>query len=205
MSTTTSTGAAPAGRTRTAVVPTPVAHALRVGARRGVTEFRISLRNPEDLLFYLTWGGGVLVYLVLNRHEVVEGTDLTVPSLALPGLLAAMLVFGGVLGPAFALVLEREDGTLLRAKAAPLGMAGYVSGQVVLQALGMLPMLALLLLPSVLLLGVDMHRGAVGWLTLTAALVLGLVATLPIGMVIGSLARKPNQVSTWGSRSSSIR
>lgn len=176
----------------------PLAHALRVGARRGVTEFGISLRNPEDLMFYLGWGGGVLLYLVLNRDAVVEGTTITVPSLAMPGLLAAMLVFGGVLGPAFALVLEREDGTLLRAKAAPNGMAGYVSGQVVLQALGILPMLALILLPSVLLLGVDMDRGLVGWVVLAATLVLGLVATLPIGMIIGSVARKPGQVSTWG-------
>ncbi|MBX9245304.1 ABC transporter permease [Actinotalea ferrariae] len=194
--TTTTSGTAPSrsvGR-----LPAPVAHAVRVGARRGVTEFRISLRNPEDLMFYLGWGGGVLLYLVLNRDALVEGTSITVPALAMPGLLAAMLVFGGVLGPAFALVLEREDGTLLRAKAAPHGMTGYVSGQVVLQALGMLPMLAVILLPSVLFLGVDMHRGLVGWLALTATLALGLVATLPIGMVIGSVARKPNQVSTWG-------
>lgn len=174
------------------------AHAVQVGARRGLTEFRISLRNPEDLGFYALWGGGLLVYLVLNRDTVVDGTSLTVPTLVLPGALAAMLVFGGVLGPAFALVLEREDGTLLRAKAAPHGMTGYVTGQVVLQSLGMLPMLALLLVPSVLFLGVDMARGGVGWLALAATLVLGLVATLPVGMVIGSLARKPGQVSTWG-------
>lgn len=174
------------------------AHAVRVGARRGLTEFRISLRNPEDLGFYALWGGGLLVYLVLNRETLVDGTSLTVPTLVLPGALAAMLVFGGVLGPAFALVLEREDGTLLRAKAAPHGMTGYVTGQVVLQSLGMLPMVALLLLPSVLFLGVDVARGAVGWLALAATLVLGLVATLPLGMVIGSLARKPGQVSTWG-------
>lgn len=174
------------------------AHAVRVGARRGLTEFRISLRNPEDLGFYALWGGGLLVYLVLNRDTVVDGTSLTVPTLVLPGALAAMLVFGGVLGPAFALVLEREDGTLLRAKAAPHGMTGYVTGQVVLQSVGMLPMVALLLLPSVLFLGVDVARGAVGWLALAATLVLGLVATLPVGMVIGSLARKPGQVSTWG-------
>lgn len=173
-------------------------HAVRVGARRGLTEFRISLRNPEDLAFYVLWGGGLLVYLVLNRDATVAGTGLTVPTVALPGAIAAMLVFGGVLGPAFALVLEREDGTLLRAKAAPHGVPGYVAGQVVLQSLGMLPMLALLVLPCVLLLGVDVHRGPVGWLALVGALVLGLVATLPVGMVIGSLARKPNQVSTWG-------
>ncbi len=194
--TTTTSGAAPSrsvGR-----LPAPVGHAVRVGARRGVTEFGISLRNPEDILFYVGWGGGVLLYLVLNRNETIDGTSISVPALTLPGLLAGMLVFGGVLGPAFALVLEREDGTLLRAKAAPHGMTGYVTGQVVLQALGLLPLLALFLVPCVLFLGVDMHRGLVGWLAVTATLVLGLVATLPIGMVIGSVARKPGQVSTWG-------
>ncbi|WP_182112254.1 MULTISPECIES: ABC transporter permease [unclassified Actinotalea] len=188
--------AATSGR---AVTPaSPLRHALRVGARRGLREFRISLRNPEDLLFYLGWGGGLLLYLVLNRDAVAPGTSLTMPTLVLPGALAAMLVFGGVLGPAFTLVIEREDGTLLRAKAAPNGMAGYVTGQVVVQALGILPMLTIILVPSVLFLGVDVHRGAVGWVVLAAALFLGLVATLPIGMVVGSVARKAGQVSTWG-------
>ncbi|MCL3859525.1 ABC transporter permease [Actinotalea sp. K2] len=173
-------------------------HAVRVGVSRGWTEFRLSLRSPEDLTFYLVWGLGVLVYVYLNRNTELEGTTLTFPVLALPGLLAAMVIFGAVVGPAFALVIEREDGTLLRAKAAPRGTIGYVTGQVVLQSLGVLPMLLILLVPSFFLFEDLMHRGATGWLALAGFLLLGLVAGIPLGMVIGSLARKPSHVSTWG-------
>lgn len=173
-------------------------HAARVGVRRGWTLFRLSLRNPEDLVFYLLWGGGLALYLVLNRNTVVEGTDLVLTSVALPGVLAAMAIFGGIVGPAFSLVVEREDGTLLRAKAAPYGMDGYVVGQVVFQALGIFPMLVVLLVPPALAVDGLMYRGAFGWVVVALLMVFGLVAAMPLGMIIGSLARKPTQVSTWG-------
>ena len=173
-------------------------HAWRVGVRRGVTEFRLSLRSPEDLIFYLFWGGGALLYLWLNRNSTVEGVPIAFPLLVLPTVIAAATVFGAVLGPAFALVIEREDGTLLRAKAAPYGLRGYVTGQVVLQTLGVLPMLAVILVPSFFLFDAAVHRGVQGALVALAFILLGLVAALPLGMIIGSLARKPGHVTTWG-------
>jgi ABC-2 type transport system permease protein len=174
------------------------AHAVRVGLRRGLTEFRISLRNPEDLGFYLFWGVGALVVLWLNRDSDMGGLPFSFPALAIPGVLAAAVIFGGVVGPAFALVMEREDGTLLRSKAAPRGLVGYVSGQVVLQTLGVLPMLVIILVPSFFLFEGVMQRGAAGWLGAVSFLLLGLLAAIPLGMAIGSLARKPSQVTTWG-------
>lgn len=173
-------------------------HAIRVGLRRGGRLCVLSLRNPEDLMFYLLWGGGMAVYLILNRNAVVEGTDIAMAAFALPGIIAAMLVFGGVAGPAFSLVLEREDGTLLRAKSAPYGMDGYVTAQVVYQVFGALPMLVILLVPSAFVIDDLMPRGPLGWVVILGLIVLGLVATMPIGMIIGSLARKPAHVSTWG-------
>jgi len=176
----------------------PRTHAIRVGIARGWTEAKLSLRAPDDIAFYLLWGIGVLAFLFVNRGMEVEGTTLSFPTLAMPGVLGAMVIFGGVVGPAFALVLEREDGTLLRAKAAPHGMAGYVAGQATLQTLGVIPMLAVLLVPSAFLFDGLMHRGALGWLAVAGFLALGLVASIPIGMIIGSIARKPSHVSTWG-------
>jgi ABC-2 type transport system permease protein len=173
-------------------------HAVRVGVRRGLTEFGISLRNPEDQTFYLFWAAGVLAVLWFNRDATVPGVSLSFPVLALPGLLAALVVFGAVVGSAFALVTEKEDGTLLRAKAAPHGITGYVVGQVVLQALGVLPMTILVLVPSALLFDGVNFRGAAGWLAAAGFLVLGLLVTLPLGMVIGALARRPSHVTTWG-------
>lgn len=175
----------------------PRAHAVRVGAARGWTEFRKSLRAPEDVAFNVAAGVGVLAYLYLNRNAEVEGTDLGYPVVAMPGILAVMVMFGGVVGTAYALVLEREDGTLLRARSTPHGVVGYMTGQVVLQSLGLLPMLLLLLAPSAFLFDGLMHRGVAGWAVVCGLLFLGLVISIPIGAAIGSLARKPSQVNLW--------
>ena len=174
----------------------PRSHAIKVGAQRGWTEFKLSLRAPDDLMFYLLWGLGLLVFLFLNRHSTVEGTDLSASVLALPGVLAAMVVFGAVVGPAYQLVLEREDGTLLRAKSAPFGLDGYVTGQVVMQFLGVLPMLVLLVVPPVFFLDGLVPRGAVGWIAIVGIVVLGTLAMLPVGFIAGSVARKPAHITT---------
>jgi|SRR5690554_1380676 len=174
------------------------AHAIKVGARRGWTEFKLSLRAPDDLTFYVLWGGGLLLFLFLNRDATVEGTSLSFSALVLPGALAAMIMFGSVVGPAFQLVIEREDGTLLRAKSAPHGLQGYVTGQVVLQGLGVVPMAVILLIPSAIFIDGLGSRGAVSWLVAVGILIAGTLALLPLGFIIGSLARKPSHVTTWG-------
>lgn len=173
-------------------------HALRLGVRRGWTEFLQSLTSPQDQGFYLVVASGVLSYLYFNRTTEVDGTSLLLPSVALPSILGGLLAFGVVIGPAYSIAMEREDGTLLRARAIPRGLIGYVTGQVVYQSLGLLPMLVVVLVPSFLLFDGLMHRGAAGWLTVTWVLGLGLLATLPIGMVIGSLVKSTQKVGTWG-------
>ncbi len=53
-------------------------------------------------------------------------------------------------------------------------------------------------MPSFLLFDDLMARGAAGWLTVAWVLVLGLLATMPIGMVIGALVPSTQKVGTWG-------
>jgi len=173
-------------------------HAIRVGLRRGWTEFSQSVRSPQDQGFYLFMAVGVVGYLFLRRNSEVDGTSLLLPSVAMPSILGALLAFSVVIGPAYALAMEREDGTLLRAKAVPRGINGYVSGQVLFQSLSLLPMLAVILIPSFLLFDDLMHRGPAGWLTVAWVLVLGLLATMPIGIIIGSLVPNTQKVGTWG-------
>ncbi|MBB2924717.1 ABC transporter permease [Cellulomonas cellasea] len=176
----------------------PTTYAIRVGIGRGLAEFRQSLRSSQDWMFYVVVGLGSLAYLWANRATPVEGTGLLMPTLILPSMLGGLVVFGGIVGPAFTLAIEREDGTLLRAKAVPHGITGYISGQVLFQSIGVLPMLVVLLVPSALLFDGLMHQGARGWLVVVGYLVLGLATCLPIGFIIGSLATTPNKVSTWG-------
>jgi ABC-2 type transport system permease protein len=171
---------------------------VALGLRRGWTEFLLSLRSPQDQGFYFFVGLASVGYLWVNRDTEVPGTDLLLPTVALPSLLGALLAFGVIIGPAFALAMEREDGTLLRYKALPHGMQGYVTGQMVLHSLGLVPLLLVLLVPSFLLFDGVMSNGLAGWATLAWVAVLGLMATLPIGMVIGSVVPGVQKVGTWG-------
>ena len=176
----------------------PTRHAIALGLRRGWTEFMLSLRSPQDQGFYLFMAAVTLLYLWVNRDSEVEGTDLLLPSVALPSILGALLAFGVIIGPAYSLAMEREDGTLLRHKAIPHGMQGYVTGQLLLHSLGLVPLLVVILLPSFLLFEDVMSNGAEGWLTVAWVLVLGLLATLPLGMILGSVVPGVQKVGTWG-------
>jgi ABC-2 type transport system permease protein len=176
----------------------PARHAIRLGVRRGWTEFVQSVRSSQDQGFWVFMGVVSLAYLWFTRNNEVEGTSLSYPTVAMPSLLGALLAFGVVIGPAYALAMEREDGTLLRHKAIPHGIQGYVTGQLVLHSLGLLPLLTVLLLPSFLLFDDLMSNGLTGWLTVLWVLVLGLLAMLPLGMILGAVVPGTQKVGTWG-------
>lgn len=175
----------------------PHLHAIRLGLRRGWAEFGQSLRSSQDQGYYIFTGGLVIGYLYLRRNSEVAGTDLSLPSVALPSILGALVAFGVVIGPAYSLAMEKEDGTLLRYKAVPHGLRGYFTGQLLFQSLGLVPQLLIILVPSVLLFDNLMAEPS-GWLTVLWVLVLGLLATMPIGMLIGALVPNTQKVGTWG-------
>jgi ABC-2 type transport system permease protein len=172
-------------------------HAIRLGLRRGWTEFVKSVRSTQDQGFYLFTALLVVGYLFLRRNSEVEGTDLLLPSVALPSILGALIAFGVVVGPAYTLAMEKEDGTLLRHKALPYGLRGYFTGQLVFQSLNLLPQMVVVLVPSFLLFD-DLMADRSGWVTVVWVLLLGLLAAMPIGMVIGALVPNTQKVSTWG-------
>jgi ABC-2 type transport system permease protein len=172
-------------------------HAVRVGARRGWTEFVLSVRSGQDQWFYLFVGVVTVVVLWLNRDSEFPGTGLSYPAVALPSLLGALVVFGLVIGPAFAVAMEKEDGTLLRARATPNGLAGYVTGQVVYHSLSVAPLLLVVVVPSVLLFDGVPASGERVWLLLLL-LPVATLATLPIGFAIGALSPSTQKVSTFG-------
>lgn len=172
-------------------------HAVRLGLRRGWIEFVQSVRSSQDQGFYLFTAFLAVGYLFLGRNTEVDGTDLLLPSVALPSILGALIAFGVVVGPAYALAMEKEDGTLLRHKAVPHGLAGYFTGQLVFQTLSLLPQMVVILVPSFLLFD-NLMADSSGWLTVVWVLLLGLLAAMPIGMVIGALVPSAQKVGTWG-------
>lgn len=175
----------------------PTVHAIRVGLARGWTLFRHTVTTVDGILNTVVWNGIPLVILFLNRGSTVEGTPLSFAAVALPGFLG-LLVVASALGPAYYLAAEREDGTLLRAKAVPHGIVGYVTGVLTQSSLETFVGVLVLLVPGFLLFpGLEVN-GIAGWLTFLGIVVLGLLATLPMGVVIGSIVKSPRLIGGIG-------
>jgi len=173
-------------------------NAVRLGLHRGWTECVQSLKSAQDQGFYIFTGLAVLGYLFIRRDDTVEGTDLLVPAVSLPSILGSLIAFSVVVGPAYTLAMEREDGTLLRYKAIPHGLRGYFTGQLLAHSLSPLPQMLVILVPSFLLFDDVMAGGATGWLTVAWVYTLGVLATMPLGMIIGALVPNTQKVGSWG-------
>jgi ABC-2 type transport system permease protein len=171
----------------------PTLHAVRVGLARGWTLFRHIVTTVDGILNTVVWNGIPLVILFLNRGETVDGTSLSFAAVALPGFLG-LLVVASALGPAYYIAAEREDGTLLRAKAVPNGIVGYVTGVLTQSSLETFLGVLVLLIPGFLLFPGLTVNGVAGWLTFIGIVVLGLLATLPMGVVIGSIVKSPRVI-----------
>ncbi len=160
--------------------------AVRTGWRRGLIELRQSFTNGPELFSHFLWPVLMLVALFFLRDRDFGATGFPLGALALPSILG-MNAAMGMVSMSQQLTADREDGTLLRAKATPNGMVGFLTGKVVSVAGGLLVDLAILLIPGLLIVDGLALGSANGWLTLVWVLLLGLVATLPIGAVLGSV------------------
>ena len=166
-------------------------HAVRLGLVRGWTEFKLSMTNPQESGGTLFFGAIFLIVLIFQRNATVEGTEMSLAMVTLPSIIGMLIAVSGIMGAASALTVEREDGTLLRAKAIPHGMVGYLIVRIVSVSLGTLVPMLIVLVPGLFLVPELASTGIGGWLTLTGIVVLGLLATLPWGAVVGAIAKTP--------------
>lgn len=162
------------------------AAAVRAGWRQGLIELRQSFTNGAELVSHFLWPVLMLVTLFFLRDKAFGSTGFALGLLALPSILG-MNAAMGMVSMSQQLTADREDGTLLRAKATPNGMLGYLVGKVVSVAGGLLVDLAILLIPGLLIIDGLATGSAGSWLTLAWVLTLGLVATLPVGAILGSV------------------
>jgi ABC-2 type transport system permease protein len=166
---------------------TPELVAARAGLSRGWIEFRQTLTTPGDLASIAFMTGGFLVAMIWTRHTTLPGTRFSLGTTMLASVLGLNIGVYGIIRMGDLIVIEREDGTLLRAKAVPNGMLGYLLGKVVnISAQIVFAVAITLLIGAFLVTGLAI--GSPGrWLTLVWVLVLGLLATLPLGAMLGSL------------------
>lgn len=170
---------------------------LRGAIRHARIELRIQLFSPMVLswLWFPIIGLFVLWFL---RDQSVMGSSISLAQIGIPGMLAVTMISSGVLGVAGQLVTERDDGTLLRAKAVPHGMLSHLLGNVlVFTGTSLVPVLALLAAAAVIFEGITPSDPR-DWFTFVWVSVLGLFATLPVGALIGAVLRNPIMLA-WAS------
>ncbi|WP_017595235.1 ABC transporter permease [Nocardiopsis potens] len=174
------------------------AHLVRLSIRRGRIETRGSFTDPAEMFGTAVMIGIFLAVLFFQRGDEVEGTGVDAAAASLPGVIGMMVVFTGLLGMAAALSMDREDGTLLRAKALPGGMGVYLGGKIVFMLALIGATVLLLLVPGLFLYEGTAAGLARGWPMLLWVLLLGIAATVPIGAALGSLFDNPRLVNGIG-------
>ncbi|MGH3704632.1 MAG: ABC transporter permease [Agromyces sp.] len=167
----------------TAVAP------LRAGIGRGLIELRQAFTGME-LVGQLLWPLATLVAVYFLRDVAIGGTASSLGTIILPGALG-MFVALGMLLVVQQLAADREDGTLLRAKATPNGIRAYLVGKLVQISATILAYVAIILIPGVVLVDGLEISDPYSWITFAWVLVLGLVATQAIGVLLGSVIATP--------------
>lgn len=168
--------------------------AVRAGLERGWIELRQTLTSAGEVLGWLWPSVTALFVMYALSGSLVPGTDFSLGTQAIPGILGMNIVYTGMLGLSAALTMERDDGTLLRMKAVPNGMLGYLVGKVVSQA-GLTAASLLIVLSPAALLFEGLELGSpLAWLRLIGVLALGLIATLPFGALFGSMFASPQSL-----------
>ncbi|WP_067449824.1 ABC transporter permease [Actinomadura macra] len=167
----------------------PATTVLRAGLSRGLIELRQSFSGAE-LFGQLLWPVVTLATVYFLRDREFQQSGFTLGTLILPSLLGMFIALGMIVVIQY-LTAEREDGTLLRAKATPHGIRGYFIGKLVTTSGCVLVYLAIIIVPGMFIVD-GLETGDVSsWLTMAWVLVLGLVATQSIGAALGSLISSP--------------
>jgi ABC-2 type transport system permease protein len=169
----------------------PALHAARLGLARGWIEFKHSLTSPQDVTFNVISTAIFVAVLYFQRGATVPGSTIPLAVITMPGILGMLATFNGLIGTIGAMSVEREDGTLLRAKAVPQGMLGYLVGRIVLLTLQAMGSLVIMVVAGLILVPELADAGIGGLLAVVGLTLLGLAATMPLGAVIGSLVNSP--------------
>ncbi len=165
--------------------------AVLAGVRRTGIEVRQLFSDGRGLASLFLFPSLIMVALFFMRNATFESTAIGLGTLALPGVLGLIVFFDGMYGVGENLVLDLEDGTLLRAKATPNGMIGYFVGRLGTSAVAVsVQVVAVLAAGWVIVGGVSLDSPA-SWVTLLWVLVLGLLAILPLGAALGAVIGNP--------------
>ncbi|MBE3000956.1 ABC transporter permease [Nocardiopsis sp. HNM0947] len=168
----------------------PVMQAVRVGASRGRTDFVRLSTTPGELFGYLFYPA-VFVGLAATLNFDHNTTGVDGSGYFVAGGVVFALVTTSLLTLAQLIGTEREDGTLLRAKALPHGMLAYTVGKALQLLMTCTLSVGLVLVAALLLVDGFTLQGWGGALTLAWVCALGALALIPLGAILGSLTTNP--------------
>jgi ABC-2 type transport system permease protein len=164
-----------------------VVHGVSNGLQRGAIEARHKITNFGEIWGEIwPWVLGVVVMYFL-RGNTFGDTGVSVGLLAAPGILGMAVLYTGMMGLSLELVTDKSDGTLLRMKAIPNGIVGYLTGKFVGRTMMTAVSLLLVSIPAAFLIDGLRLGDASAWTRLGVFYLLGLLAVLPLGAIIGSL------------------
>lgn len=178
--------------TTTQLAATATLNAVRAGLFRA----RIEVRQSVPLILNYTFFPLIsLLAMYFLRSYAIAGTGFSLGGHAIPGILAMNVLFTGLMGFATSLMMERQDGTLLRARATPNGILGYLVGKIASQAA--MVVITLTFVSTLAAILFDNLRSSIpaGIGTLLWVVPLGLFAMLPLGAVLGSALPSPRYLS----------
>ncbi|WP_120004953.1 ABC transporter permease [Nesterenkonia muleiensis] len=172
----------------------PTLNAYRTGLRRGLISTRIMLTSTSDILSTVVPIAVFIAVLLFMQRGTFEGAEVGLGAMSLPGIIAMGTLFSAVMGITGVLAMDRTNGSLLRSKSVPGGTTGYLVGEITANAILSVAQ-AVLVLAVGLVLFEELEFGSPDrWLLFAAVVLLGLIATLSIGAVVGALVNSPKNM-----------
>jgi ABC-2 type transport system permease protein len=140
----------------------PSVTSLRSGLTGGLVELRQAFSGAA-LIGQPLWPGATLVALFFLRHREFKASSFTIGALMLPSAIGMFVAFGMMLMVQY-VPADREEGTLLRVKATPNGILGYLASKLVTSSLSVLVYLAMIGVPGAFIVG-GLQLANISWAT----------------------------------------
>lgn len=167
----------------------PTTSRTRTTIGAALRQARIDLRTnllTGAAVSYLISPITVIIVMRLAKNSPIRESSITIAENFLPAMLAFGLIMGCLIGVASELTTEREDGTMVRMKAVPHGLHGYLVGKTLTQLILNFATTALTLIPAIIFFPSLAPSSAARWLLLFAIFILGVAALMPLGALVGA-------------------
>ena len=130
---------------------------------------------------------GIFLFMASQRSGFVAGTHIKQSLLMVTGGVAMVAAIEGLSSTASMISMDRHDGTMLRLRGTPDGMPAYLVGRMLHICVRAAAAAIVMLIAAHLAFAMPLPSTPLKWATLIWVLVLGILATVPLGATLGAL------------------